>query len=159
MAPIFSPRWIASPQSPIISPARGATMVAPRMRSRPPEHKLDQPLRRALGLRAVLAGERLGQDRDLVPDRARLNLDQARMGEFGIGAGHPGQRGVVQLRGQAEQRVPDHDAGVAVGDMRALRFPGDVADRMDVAGRAAQPRISGDAARRRGDARRLEPEP
>ena len=65
---------------------------------------------------------------------ARLRLGQAGLRQLGIGVGHPRDCVVVHLDRQAEQRVPDHQAGVIIGGVGELQLPGrDVADRVDAA--------------------------
>ena len=93
---------------------------------------LDVTVRLALGLGAVIIVIRPAQDADFDAALARLRLGQSGLRQFGIGIGHPRNGVVVDPHRQAEQRVPDHQAGVIIGGMRELQLPGgDVADRVD----------------------------
>ena len=89
---------------------------------------------------------------------ARRGLGQADMGQFGIGIGYPGQRRVIHLRGQAEQRVADDDSRMVAGDVGEFRPAADIADREDAPVGAAQPRIDRDATRRGFDTGHLQAE-
>ena len=76
---------------------------------------------------------------------ARLGFRRSHLGELWVGVGDPGQRGIVDLGGQTEQGVADHDAGLIAGDMREMRPVDNVADRIDAARGGAQPPVDDDA--------------
>ena len=90
--PILRPWAIASTQGWISSPARRPTIVAPRIRRAAIEQDLDEALGRALGLRAVVVGERPDQPLDLDALVPGHGLGQSDLGEFGLGVGDPGHR-------------------------------------------------------------------
>ena len=109
---------------------------------------LDQPLGRAFGLGAVVGGERKPRHCDAVAVLpARIGLGQAGLCQFRIGVGDPGQRRVIDLGRQPEQRVADHDAGLIAGDMGETRPTGHVTDRKDARGIGAQAPVDCDAVR------------
>ena len=66
--------------------------------------------------------------------------------QFRIGIGHPWHGVVVDLDRQAEQRVPDHQAGVIIGGVGELQLPRrDVADRIDAPVGGLEPLVHHDA--------------
>jgi len=81
------------------------------------------------------------------------------MRELRIGIGHPGQRGVVNLRRKTEQRIADDDTRVIAGDVGKLRPARDVADRIDTRIARAKTRINLDTLCVEGDARLFEVKP
>ena len=90
------------------------------------------------------SAERPAQHPHVLARGARGGLGQPDLGELGIGVGDPGQRPVIDLGGQPEQRVPDHDPGMVERDMGELRSAGDIADGKGAAVGGAQPGIDGD---------------
>ena len=60
-----------------------------------------------------------------------MRLDQAGLRQFRLGVSHPRDRIGIRLGRQAEQRVPDHDAGVIIGGVRELGTAGGIANCID----------------------------
>ena len=69
------------------------------------------------------------------------------LGELRIGECDPGHRVVVGFDRQAEQRVPDHQSGMIIGDMGELQRACGVADRIDALVGGAQALVDDDAVR------------
>src|ERR1700730_1616785 len=114
-----------------------------------PGDDLDQSHRIALGLGTVVLVKAPAQDAHRAICGARGGFGQSDLGKFGIGVSDPRQRPVIDLRGEAEQRVPDDDSGMIESDVSELRPAGDIADRKSPAVGGAQPRIDRDALRGR----------
>src|SRR4051812_6561515 len=113
-----------------------------------------------LGLGAIVLRDRPAQDPDSPVAGPRLLLAEADGGDLRIRVGDPRDGRRVDPHGQAEQRVPDDEAGVVVRDVRELVGPatraGAVADGVDAAIRGAQPFVDRNAVAVEGDARGLE---
>ena len=117
-------------------------------------------MRFALGLGAVIVMIGPAQDAELELARARLRLGQAGLSQFRIGIGHPRNAIVVHLDRQAEQRIPDHQAGVIIGGVGELQLPGRaVADRIDAPVAGFEPLVHRDAGAVIFDAGGFEVEP
>src|SRR5262249_40103735 len=99
----------------------------------------------ALGLGPVVLVIGPAQHLDGNAAPTRLRLREADMGEFRVGEGHARDHVVVRLHPQAEQRVPQHQASVVVGEVGELPAPGGVADGVDAAVAGLQGAVHDDA--------------
>src|SRR5262245_49365638 len=80
------------------------------------------------------------------------------MGKLGVGEGYPRYDLFVHPRRQPEQRVPDDEAGMVVGEMGELPAAHDVADGVDPRVRGLEPLVDEDPIAISGDAGALEGE-
>ena len=107
-------------------------------------------LHHALGLtigdRPVHVGERSGEDADIgaVP-RSRVVLRKADVRQLGVGVRHPRNSDVVRLCLHGEERVPDDESGLVVGDVRESWSADDVAAGPHTTGRGAEMIVNDDA--------------
>ena len=146
------PLFMASTSSCTRSPARSATIVAPRMRSPPfAVRTLTKPSSSRSTHRAVHLAERAGPH--VVGDAPGpgLGLVQARRGatsgEVNV---HQGSTRGVRFAEPGQQDVADDGARVVVGHVRELVAAGDVARRVDVRLRGPQAGVHASRPSRRG---------
>ncbi len=144
---MFSFCAIASVHGVISSPACAPTMVTPRILPLRRRDHLDVAVGGALGHGAVVVVIGPAHDAQLlVALRARLRLGEAGLRQLRLGIGHPRNGVHVHLHRQAEQRVPDHQAGMIVGGVGELRLAGgDIADGVDAPVAGLQLAIDRDA--------------
>ena len=160
MARIFSPCAIAKIQVAINSPACAPTMVAPRILPFLVGDDLDMAVGFALGLGAIVVVVGPAQNADFHVALARLRFGDAGLRQLRLGIGHPWNDVVVHAHRQAEQRVPDHQAGVIIGGVGELQLSGrTVADGVDAPVAGLELRVHRDAGAVIANAGRIQIEP
>ena len=130
-------------------------MVQPRMVPSGLRDNLDESFRLALALGAVVVGIRPAIDADAAIALARLGLGQADLGKLGVGIDDARDDAGAGVGLQPEQRVPDDDAGVIIGEVGECRAADHVADGIDAAVGGLElvvhlDAVLGDRRRRRG---------
>ena len=127
MARILSFSVIASVQAAMASPAPGAGNRHAEDFAGAVGNDLDVTFGHALGLGAIILPIRPAQYPDGAGIRARLLLEKTHLGQLRIGIDHPRDDLLVNAHRYAEKGVPDHQAGVVVGDVSVFGASGGVA--------------------------------
>ena len=108
-------------------------MVQPRMVPSGLAMDLDESVRGALALGPVVLAIGHAVDANAAMALARFGFRQSDLGKFGVGIDHARNVAGARVRPQPEQRIPDDETGLVIGEMGEARSADHVANGVDAA--------------------------